>query len=308
MPAVFLDTIQISGGYYGLRCKDIILAHIIVMKLFSKILPGLFTTNAKKEPLSAEEFQTIYLAALKEKFPDVDFTPTDDFSIRGVKGEGEHIHYLHNAYDVYRADTANLNGVINDFTNSAGDLYEERTIHLSDIVPVIKPVEYLDIVTEMFEIRKEEASSLLADHYNEDLIIAYASDGEHSLSYLREEDLVTLDVEKGELLQIALENLKHKLPDIQRHGNDGFYLLTAGGMFELSLILLHEIWDPHQMPVDGDFVIAIPNRDMLLITGSHDAGSLEKISQMAADSFNNGSYAISPHLYKWNDGKFVRMF
>ncbi|MBO9658443.1 MAG: DUF1444 family protein, partial [Chitinophagaceae bacterium] len=240
--------------------------------------------------------------------PDVHFTPTDDFSIRGIKGEDEHIHYLHNAYDVYRADTANLNAVINDFTNSSVDLYEERTIHLSDIVPVIKPVEYLDIVTDLFEIKKEQVSPLLADHYNEDLIIAYACDGEHSLSYLREEDVVKLDVQKEELLNIALDNLQQKLPDIQRHGDDGFYMLTAGGMFELSLILLPGIWDPGQMPVNGDFVIAIPNRDMLLITGSNDAGSLEKIAQMASDSFNNGSYAISPHLYKWNDGKFVRMF
>lgn len=294
--------------YYELRCKDIILAHIFIMKLLSRILPGLFTTNAKKEPISAEEFQTIYLAALREKYPDVEFTPTEEFSIRGVKGEGDHFHYLHNAYDVYKADITNLNGVINDFTNSAVDLYEERTLQLSDIVPVIKPVEYLDIVTDMFEMKEEQVSPLLADQYNEDLIIAYANDGEHSLSYLREEDLSKLGVQKEELLNIAVGNLKNKIPEIQRHGDAGFYMLTAGGVFELSLILLNGIWDQQQMPVAGDFVIAIPNRDMLLITGSEDAASLEKLAQMASDSFNNGSYAISPNLYRWNGEKFVRIF
>jgi hypothetical protein len=306
--SVFLDSIQILRIRYGLRCKDIILAHIITMKLLSKILPGLFTTNAKKEPLAPKEFQTIYLAALKEKFPDVEFIPTEEFSIRGIKGDGEHIHYLNNAYDVYRADITNLNGVISDFTSSAGDLYEEWKVLLSDIVPVIKPVEYLDIVSDLFEMKKEQISPLLADQYNEDLIIAYANDGAHSLSYLREEALEQLGVQKEELLGIALDNLKTRLPDIQRHGDAGFYMLTAGGVFELSLILLTKIWDQEQMPVNGDFVIAIPNRDMLLITGSEDAGSLEKLSQMASDSFNNGSYAISPNLYRWNGGKFVRMF
>ncbi len=276
------------------------------MKLLSKFLPGLFTTNAKKEAISAEEFQTVYLAALREKFPDVAFTPGDEFSIRGIKGDGEHIHYLHNAYDVYKADISSLNSVVNDFSNSAGDLYKERSLELSNIVPVIKPVEYLDILSDMFDIQKEQVSPMLTEQYNEELIIAYANDEEHSLSYLREEDLQKLNLQREDLFSTAIENLKRKLPEIQRHGDAGFYMLTAGGVFELSLILLPGIWDIEQMPVSGDFVIAIPNRDMLLITGSKDTESLEKLTQMAIDSFNNGSYAISPNLYWLTEGKFAR--
>ncbi|MET0461669.1 MAG: DUF1444 family protein [Chitinophagaceae bacterium] len=278
------------------------------MKLLSKFLPGLFITNAKKEPVSAQEFQNIYLATLREKFPDVEFTAADDFSIRGIKGEGEHIHYLHNAYDVYKADISNLVGIVNDFTRSAGDLYKERSLDLSNIVPVIKPVEYLDIVMDMFDVGKEQVSPLLADQYNEDLIIAYANDEEHSLSYLREEDLGKLGLAKENLLPTAIDNLKNKLPDIQRHGEAGFYMLTAGGVFEISLILLPGIWDNEQMPVNGDFVIAIPNRDMLLVTGSRDTDALQKLQQMATDSFNNGSYAISPDLYRLNGERFSRVF
>ncbi len=56
--------------------------------------------------------------------------------------------------------------------------------------------------------------------------------------------------------------------------------------------------------VKGDIVIAIPNRDMLIITGSEEKQGLKTIKDIADDSFANGNHQVSPYLFKWDGQKF----
>jgi uncharacterized protein YtpQ (UPF0354 family) len=56
----------------------------------------------------------------------------------------------------------------------------------------------------------------------------------------------------------------------------------------------------------GDFVMAIPNRDLLLITGSNDVAGLAKLKEIAKKSFQTGTYPISEYLFKWNGKKFEK--
>ena len=83
-------------------------------------------------------------------------------------------------------------------------------------------------------------------------------------------------------------------------------MVAAGGAYEASLLLLNSVWSRKNFPVKGDIVVAIPNRDILLITGSDDKVNLDWMKTRAQESYDSGAYQISPSLFKWNGKKFLK--
>jgi uncharacterized protein YtpQ (UPF0354 family) len=144
------------------------------------------------------------------------------------------------------------------------------------------------------------------EKYNAQLIITYAEDTKNNISYLTNDDIKSLNISLGYIKSIAVSNLDNLLTDIKRKGGDGFFMITAGGDYEASIILLDSIITKESLPVNGDFIIAIPNRDLLLITGSNDKAGILKIRDLAKKQFETGNYKISPFLYKWNGNKFLK--
>jgi uncharacterized protein YtpQ (UPF0354 family) len=80
-------------------------------------------------------------------------------------------------------------------------------------------------------------------------------------------------------------------------------MLIADGANEASLLLLPELWTMRKLKVDGDFVVALPTRDVLVVTGSNDADAIRRVRALAQKGFAEGPYSISPKLYRFRDGK-----
>ena len=59
------------------------------------------------------------------------------------------------------------------------------------------------------------------------------------------------------------------------------------------------------MDIKGDFVIGIPNRDVLLVTGSEDQAGIDKAKSIIKKSLaESWSYPVSSELFIYRDGKF----
>jgi uncharacterized protein YtpQ (UPF0354 family) len=82
-------------------------------------------------------------------------------------------------------------------------------------------------------------------------------------------------------------------------------MMTAGGDYEASLLLDVGIWTGGQIKVDGEIVVAIPSRDMLLITGSNSQAGIAKISKLAEHTLKVAPYRLTSQLFVFRDGKFV---
>jgi len=185
-------------------------------------------------------------------------------------------------------------------------LYEDtKPIQKNRIVPVIKPNDYLEILQAQNK-NNEEAQNAIYEQYNEDLIIVYMQDTEYSLSSINMESFEKLGIEKDKLLDFSIKNLKEILPEIQGGRENGSYYILAGGTFEASLILLETLWTKENFIVNGDFVIAIPCRDLLAITGSNDMAGIENLKSFAEKMYREGDHHISPFLYIWNGEKFEK--
>jgi uncharacterized protein YtpQ (UPF0354 family) len=58
--------------------------------------------------------------------------------------------------------------------------------------------------------------------------------------------------------------------------------------------------------VDGDYVVAVPSRDMLLITGSRNKEGVQKISELAIKTVAEAPYHLTSDLFIRKDGKYMK--
>jgi uncharacterized protein YtpQ (UPF0354 family) len=281
------------------------------MRKISRILIGslfVISCNSHSNTLTVKEFTKKFYDSLTIKFPTAKFTLVDDSTVQ-AKIEGYDVRLAaDNAYKEYLADTGSLQQVLSRHLASANALNTiGGKISVDRIVPIIKPKSYLEGVNQaaakMGATKNVEG---VYEKYNDQLIIAYAEDTENNIRYLTPSDRDSLAINKDSLRTIATRNLGRILTNIKRQGDNGIYMLTAGGNYETSLILLNNILTKETLPVNGDFVIAIPNRDLFLVTGSNDKAGISKLKEIVKKSFEKGSYQVSEYLYKWNGKIFEK--
>lgn len=275
------------------------------LMLFAALL--LTACSNKKEVLSETAFANKYLLALKLNNPSVDYSLAPDLSVNAKYNGSNYSHFPDNAYREYLMEPDSIDQVLIEFTQTANELYKEsKGVNISKIVPVIKSPDFIDGVKKLVSVNDSSKSLPIFEKYNDELLIVYAEDSQNGISYFTQNNFNKLHISKDSVSVLALNNLDEILNKSKRTGDKGRYMVTAGGSYEASLLLLNSFWSSKNFPVKGDIVIAIPNRDILLITGSNDKANLDWMRIRAQESFDSGSYQISPSLFRWNGKKFLR--
>ena len=263
--------------------------------------------NGNSTDLSEKSFAQKYMEALHQKYPQLEIDLVDDRTINVKHGSLDVNVFLGNAYREYQSSPKSIQEIFDRYILSLKEvLYPDDEINIANIVPIIKSVDSFEKVVAVDKSGTIMPIEDVTEKYNDQLIIVYAIDSENSIKYLQKNDLKKISVNMDELKNIAIKNLANTLTNIEWRGGNGVYMIIAGGNYEASLILMPEIINKNNFDVAGDLVIAVPNRDMLLITGSEDAIGLDKIKTIASKTFATGNYNISPYLYKWNGNIFVK--
>jgi uncharacterized protein YtpQ (UPF0354 family) len=260
----------------------------------------------KHEIMTEREFTELYIDAMLKSYPNAKYNILSDLTVKAEYNGKDFSHYLDNAYKDYKMQQDSVDEVIKRYVASSRDLYKEpEPINTNNIVPIIKPTEYLEDLKQLSRENGEEKEPwIVYEKYNNALIIVYAENTETSIRYFTQEDFGKLSISRDSLFPLAVKNLKGLLPEIRSKGENGTFMITAGGDFEASLILLNSIWTNENFKVKGDIVVAIPNRDMLMITGSKDEQGIKTIKEVTANSFTKGNYQVSPYLFRWSGDRF----
>lgn len=254
--------------------------------------------------LSPTQFSEIYIEAFRAHAPQVAITSAGPLHLEVTAGEsGSTTVYLDNAYARYRADHHAADEIIDDYVTGMLEFIEQngRPIDVSRVVPVIKDAGYLA------DIRASTGADLSMAHeaYNALLEIHYAEDLPRNIRYLSEQGLQEAGLAPAERRARSIENLRALLPKVEVHGGKGVYLVTAGGAYEASLLLLDDLWQNPALQVAGEIVVAIPARDTLLVTGSEDDQGLEFVRRQAADVSKQSAYYLTKQLFIFRRGRFV---
>ncbi len=264
---------------------------------------------AQQALVSEDRFTLLYAEALRVQSPDFEVEVTGPLQVTITHDDEEQTAYLDNAYTRYRAAPDMLDDVIADYVLAAAETARTQYagVDVTRIVPVMKEANYLADLQQ--GVAGERAAEIAHERYNDHLIILYAEDTPHNIRYLSEAQLDDLGIDRAGLRAMAVANLDGLLPDVQAQGNDGTYMLIAGGNYEASLLLIDEIWTGDvwrdgTLPVSGDLVVAVPSRDVLLVTGSDDAKGLALVREIADDIVATEPYYLTNQLFIYRDGRF----
>jgi uncharacterized protein YtpQ (UPF0354 family) len=255
--------------------------------------------------LPVHEYTKQYAEVLIKEFPNVSFSIIDERTIDARYSDNLIRLSVDNAYIAYQSNPDSLPQIMaNYITSLRSAINQVDEVTADKIVPVIKPLSYLNMTTHA---GGPKINPGIYETYNDEFMIMYALDLPVNVRGIGESDLTTLGITRESLLEISINNLMKIIPGIQVKGGNGLFMVMAGGTYESSLILHHDIIHKDNFKVNGELVVAIPNRDILLVTGSNDTENLAKAAAIANKMFAENNYPISSYLYKEVDYKWQKL-
>ncbi len=265
--------------------------------------------GAARENLSPQEFTDAVATAATAAMPAAKITVAGALQIDSRDAHGATTTTdLGNAYQLYVRDPQHLDELIQRCLGVLADTIRhadaEPTPDRSRIVPILKTRRWVEELRQASNTRDkaEPAPEPLTEPFNAELMIVYVEDRPSSMRFLTTRDDVG---DRTQLHDLALDNLKRLLSRIKMHAAaDGVFLVSAGGNYEASLLLIDGFWLSGQIKVDGDFVVAVPAKDALILTGSNNQAGIARLRAVAAD-IAAGPYALTSTLFVYRDGKFV---
>ena len=272
---------------------------------------GIVSGCAKSDPLTPAQFTEEFANQLRISMPALQVEIIKSLQLKlTMAGGKESTSFLDNAYDAYQADPKLKKDIIHTWVQScmetAIDSQSSEILDRTCIVPVIKDRPWLEEIKKSLEDRgAKKVPENVYEDLNADLIILYAEDSPKNIRYFGPDDLKKAHIDRKELRGLACQNLERLLPKIERQGTNGLYMLTAGGDYEPSLLLFDSIWTGLQKEVNGDVVVAIPTRDLLVVTGSNDRPGIEKLKQIVQQATARGPYQLTTKLFVYHSGQFV---
>jgi uncharacterized protein YtpQ (UPF0354 family) len=145
--------------------------------------------------------------------------------------------------------------------------------------------------------------------FAEGLVIFYLVDDGESFTYVERRDLAEAEMSDDELHRVALGNLyelaRHTLR-IQPTGEVITVLME--GNFEASVLLLDTVWDVALAShVQGEFIAAVPSRDVLAFGDSTSQGAVKQLRAVIKRVYRPGAdHLVSDRLYRRHLRTWVR--
>jgi uncharacterized protein YtpQ (UPF0354 family) len=257
------------------------------------------------EMLTPPAFTQEFARALARTRPSANVSVAGDLklTIKETDGLVRNIQ-LNNAYNEYKLDPQRFDDLVATFSAIfSQSASKEAGLDRTRIIPVIKDRQWLDELHNTLK-AKGVAQQHLADRFNDELVIVYAQDDPNRMRYLTTQE--DFGLSREELRSLAIANLKRVLPKIEMGRVGDVALMSAGGNYEASLLLIDDIWSSGQIQVNGDIVVAIPTRDTLLVTGSRSRSGLKLVRELTAKFKAQGPYELTDTLFRYRDGRFTK--
>jgi uncharacterized protein YtpQ (UPF0354 family) len=210
------------------------------------------------------------------------------------------------SYDAYRKEPERLKGIIDlHIARLKTDEYAKGQIRLdhSKIVPVVKNRKWLEDAERRIKAAGVKQTQLV-DDFVDDLVVAYAEDADKIFRYIARHEY------KGRsenLRALALENLRRVAPKIQIQSmSKDVAVVSAGDDYTSSLLVVNGLWSsPERFKVRGDVVVAIPSREVILVTGTEN-GKISDFRRYVANVYAKGQFPLSQTLLVYRNNRFTK--
>jgi uncharacterized protein YtpQ (UPF0354 family) len=268
---------------------------------------AVFLGPAFAETLSPRAFTEEIANAIRKAVPSAKVWIERELEVEITYRNGQNVlAELAASYDAYRKEPERLKGIIDlHIERLKTDEYAKGQVRLdhSKIVPVIKNRKWLEDAERRIKAAGVKQTQLV-DDFVDDLVVAYAEDTDKIFRYIARHEY------KGRwenLRSLALDNLKRVAPKIQIHGlTKDVTGVSAGDDYTSSLLVVNGLWlSPERFKVKGDVVVAIPSRELILVTGTEN-GKVSEFRRYVANVYAKGQFPLSQTLLVYRNNRFTK--
>jgi len=133
-----------------------------------------------------------------------------------------------------------------------------------------------------------------------DLLIAYAYDMGTHYTLVPYRDLAKLDLTEQGLHDCAISNFRNLKCPMETHGGSPVFMLTAGGNYEATAVLLPEVCASLSALVSGRLVAALAARDLLFFTGDSRVEDVGRLRAVTSQGLEKADKPLSRNFIVWN--------
>jgi uncharacterized protein YtpQ (UPF0354 family) len=266
-----------------------------------------FSGSAFAQTLSPRAFTEEIANAVRMAVPSAKVWIERELEVEITYSNGQNVlAELTTSYNAYRNEPERLKGIIDlHIQRLKTDEYAKGQIKLdhSKIVPVVKNRKWLEDAERRIKAAGVKQTQLV-DDFVDDLVVAYAEDTDKIFRYIARHEY------KGRwenLRALALDNLKRVAPKTQIQGmSKDVAVVSAGDDYTSSLLVVSGLWSsPERFKVKGDVVVAIPSREVILVTGTEN-GKVSEFRRYVANVYAKGQFPLSQTLLVYRDNRFTK--
>jgi len=237
-----------------------------------------------------DDFARIAIRTLQQlgEHKPISYDPAD---FKLIIGEGPGLQFfLDNVYkDYLDAPRRRRREVIGNYARcfAPGSAEPPASLEdaLPDILPAVRSRAYFELSDLRFTLAGGERLTLPYQQIGSDLAVGLCYDQPDALSYLNRSSLENWHISFAELLTKAMDNLWQKTTNRFETPFPGVFVLCHHDTFDASRVLFWEIIV--QADVKGTPVVAVPDRDTLIITGSEDQDGLGYMASVCEGALKN---------------------
>jgi uncharacterized protein YtpQ (UPF0354 family) len=257
--------------------------------------------------LTGSQFTREFADALGMAMPKDQVQVSGELQLKFISPGGtESQANLYNAYLRYSLAPENRSEIIRKYVEGFAETAraQEAPIDPKRILPIVKDRAWLEDLNANSK-GQGKTMAVIWEPYNEELVIVYAEDTPRNIRFLTADNLTAVGLGIDDLRPLACDNLRRMLPMPDIKMESGIYRIRAGGDYEASLLVSQDFWELAKLEVAGELVVAVPARDLVLVTGSLDASGLKQIKAVAQNVAAQAPYRLTSSLFVYRQGRFV---
>ena len=157
-----------------------------------------------------------------------------------------------------------------------------------DLLPVVRSRFYLESVALQSRARGGDGVAVPQQPIGDHLALSLVYDLPQAMRSIIQDDLdkwerVVLRGDRSGPPQPGADGQRGFRQPAEREGANGVYVSATGDNYDASRLVMLDL--VRKMPVRGDYIAMVPNRDTLVVTGSDDPAGLEVMCKIAEESF-----------------------
>jgi hypothetical protein len=244
-------------------------------------------------PPSRDKFAAIVMGELRKAAGDKPPTMNYDAQQFMIERGGDGFINLANLYQEYcQTPRHHRQNVLDRFIRgclgtSNFELPEDFADVHPDLLPVVRSRFYLESIGLQSRVRGGESLAVPQQPIGDHLALSLVYDLPQAMRSIIQEDLDKWGISLYEAVEAARHNLEQmdnvSFASLQNQGGDGVYISVTNDNYDASRLMLLDL--VRKMPVRGEYIAMVPNRDTLVITGTDDSEGLALMCKIAEDSF-----------------------